>query len=127
MAQWFLIFACVASGAIVLTPISATVAANDRQMWWRVVCVVALLSAGVNFALGRSLQLAPQSNTLDREVIALIVAGVAASFVAGFIARSLRSRSRLMRVLCVFGVALACVPLGPLTLIVAHCTSGDCL
>jgi MFS superfamily sulfate permease-like transporter len=127
MAQWFLIVACVASGAIVLAPIAATAAPNSRPLWWRIVFAVALLCAFINLALGRSLQMAVQSTTLDREVIALMVAGVAASLVAGLAARSLRGRSRLMRVLGVLGVALACVPLGPLTLIVAHCTSGDCL
>jgi small-conductance mechanosensitive channel len=127
MAQWFLIFACSASGALVLAPIAATSMVMDSRRWWRIVYGAALFSAGINFVLGRSMQFAPRSNTLDRDVVALVVVGVACALVAAITARSLRGRSRLVRVLGVSAVAIVFIFVGPLSLIVAHCTSGDCL
>jgi hypothetical protein len=121
----FLFYA--ASGGIVLIPFAASGLVLRRKQWWALSLCLAVAAGALNVAIELARQSDPSENILNRDIGAIAVLAFAcpvasASFAIWFAHRGSRTRAAVAT-----AVVAAFVFVAPLFVLVAHCTSGDCL
>jgi hypothetical protein len=119
LALWYLI---PASGGAVLALLSATSLPRNRHNWWRATVVIAVASAIANAAF-----IILRASPLYRDAIALSAAALLCVFLVGTIGSLLRDRVAALRAIASALVVCAFALTAPYVVLLAHCTSGDCL
>lgn len=121
----FLLYAT--SGGIVLIPFAAS-ALVLRKRQFRALALGLAVAAG---ALNATIELARQSdlseNILNRDIGAIAVLAFVCPIVSASFAVWFAYRSTLTRAAVATAVVAAFVFVAPLFVLIAHCTSGDCL
>jgi hypothetical protein len=126
---FFIWFGITMVAGMVVVALSATVSVRSPVYWWKRIagiCLVALLVGSVPAVIHAR---EPKNNRLVRDVVteialSALVPGVVA-LAARFTARSFTSR---VATTAVAAAVLVCLFVAtPFLLLLAHCTSGDCL
>jgi len=121
----FLLYAT--SGGIVLIPFAATALVLRRKLWWSLALGLAFAAGALNAALEMSLQSDASTNILNRDIGALVVLAFACPIVSAAVTTRFAQKRALVRVVIATAVVAAFGFVAPYFLLIAHCTSGDCL
>ena len=121
----FLLYAT--SGGIVLIPFAATALVLRRRRWWSLALGLAFAAGALNVALELSLQSDASTNILNRDIAALVLLAFSCPIVSAAVTVAFAQRSALVRVAIATAVVAAFGFVAPYFLLIAHCTSGDCL
>ena len=117
----------VTSGGIALIPFAATTLVLRRRLVWSLACGLAFAAAIFNAALASHLQSDASSNMLSRDIVAVATLAFACPIVSAAATLAYARSSAYFRA----GIATVIVVgfgfVAPYLLLVAHCTSGDCL
>lgn len=117
----------VTAGGIALIPFAVTTLVLRRRLVWSLAFGLALAAAMFNAALAFHLQSDASSNVLSRDIVATMMLAFACPIV---IAAATLAYAR-SSAYCRAGIAITIVVgfgfVAPLFVLVAHCTSGDCL
>jgi hypothetical protein len=115
------------SGGIVLAPFAATTLVLRRRLMWSLAFGLAFAAAIFNAALASHLQSDASSNMLSRDIAAVAILAFACPIVSAAATLAYAQSSSYFRA----GIATVIVVgfgfVAPYFLLVAHCTSGDCL
>jgi hypothetical protein len=129
IAMWsnvpFLLYAT--SGGIVLIPFVASVLVLRNRQLWALALGLAVAAGALNVAIELAHQSNPSNNVLNRDIGAIAVLAFACPLVSAFFAIGFAQRSALSRAAVATTVVAAFVLVAPFFVLIAHCTSGDCL
>jgi fructose-specific phosphotransferase system IIC component len=130
IAMWssnipFLLYA--ASGGIVLIPFAASALALRNRQFWALALGLAVAAAALNVAIELAHQSNRSENILNRDIGAIAALAFACPVISAFFAVQFARRSALTRAAVATAVVVAFVFVAPFFVLVAHCTSGDCL
>jgi hypothetical protein len=121
----FLLYAT--SGGIVLIPFVASALVLRNRRFWALALGLAVAAGALNVAIELAYQSSRSNNILNRDIGAIAVLAFACPIVSAFFAVWLARRSALTRAAVATAVVAAFVLVEPLFVLIAHCTSGDCL
>jgi hypothetical protein len=121
----FLLYAT--SGGIALIPFVASALVLKNSQFWRVALGLAVAAAALNVVIGLAHQSNPANNVLNRDIGAIVVLAFACPIVSASFAARLAQKSALTRSAVATAVVAAFVFVSPFIVLIAHCTSGDCL
>ena len=121
----FLLYAT--SGGIALIPFVASALALNNSHFWRVALGLAVAAVALNVAIGVAHKSNPANNILNRDIGAIAVLAFACPIVSASFAARLAQKSALTRFAVATAVVAAFVFVSPFIILIAHCTSGDCL
>jgi hypothetical protein len=130
IAMWssnvpFLIYAT--SGGIVLIPLVASALVLRHRQLWALALGLAVAAGALNVAIELAHQSNLSNNILNRDIGAIAVLAFACPIVSAFFALRFAQSSALTRAAVATTVVAAFVFIAPFLVLVAHCTSGDCL
>jgi hypothetical protein len=130
IAMWssnvpFLLYAT--SGGIVLIPFVASALVLRNRQFWALALGLAVAAGALNVAIELAHQANPSSNILNRDIGAIAVLAFACPIVSASFAVGFAQRSALTRAAVAILVVAAFVFVTPFSVLIAHCTSGDCL
>lgn len=121
----FLLYAT--SGGIVLIPFVASALVLRNRQFWALALGVAVAAGALNVAIELAQQSNPSNNILNRDIGTIAVLAFACPVVSASFAVGLARSSALTRAAVAMAVVAAFVFVAPFFVLVAHCTSGDCL
>jgi hypothetical protein len=121
----FLLYAT--SGGIALIPFVASTLVLKPIRVWGVALGLALAAVALNVAIALSDQSNPANNVLNRDIGAIAVLAFSCPIVSAFFAVRSAQRNALARSVIAASVVAAFMFVTPFFVLVAHCTSGDCL
>jgi hypothetical protein len=121
----FLLYAT--SGGIALIPFVASTLVLKPIRVWGVALGLALAAVALNVAIALSDQSNPANNVLNRDIGAIAVLAFSCPIVSAFFAIRSAQRNALARSVIAASVVAAFMFVTPFFVLVAHCTSGDCL
>ncbi|MGD0504807.1 MAG: hypothetical protein ABSD02_18885 [Steroidobacteraceae bacterium] len=121
----FLLYAT--SGGIVLIPFVATALVLRKRQFWSLAIGLAAAAGAVNVAIELGHQSDASNNILNRDIGAIAVLAFGYPIVSAAFTVAFPERSALGRVAVATAVVAAFVFVAPFCLLIAHCTSGDCL
>jgi hypothetical protein len=121
----FLLYAT--SGGIALIPFVASTLVLKPSRVWGVALGLAVAAVALNVAIALSDQSDPANNVLNRDISAIAVLAFSCPTVSAFFAVRSAQRSALARSAMAASVVAAFMFVTPFFVLVAHCTSGDCL
>lgn len=114
-------------GGIALIPISASALVRHNRQFWLLALGLAVAAGALNVARVLAHQSDPANNILIRDISAIAVLAFACPIVSASFAVGLAQTSALVRLAVATAVVAAFVFVAPWFLLIAHCTSGDCL
>lgn len=115
------------SGGIALIPFAASELVLRRKLWWALALCLAVAAAALNVAIELVHQSDPSENILNRDIAAIVVLAIVCPIVSACFAVRFAQKSTLTRAAIATAVVAVFVLVAPLLVLVAHCTSGDCL
>jgi len=121
----FLLYAT--SGGIALIPVVASTLVLQKRLFMALTLAVAVAAGALNVAIQLAHQSHPANNVLNRDIGAIAVLAFSCPIVGAFFAVGSAQRSALTRSAIAAAVVAAFVFVAPFFVLVAHCTSGDCL
>ena len=121
----FLLYAT--SGGIVLIPFVATALVVCNTQFWSLALGLAVAAGALNVAIELAHQSDASNNILNRDIGAIAVLEFACPIVSAAFTVAFPERSALARVAVATAVVAAFGFVAPFCLLIAHCTSGDCL
>jgi hypothetical protein len=123
----FLFLLCATSGGIVLIPFVASALVLRSRQFWALAFGLAVAAGTLNVAIELAHQSDPSNNILNRDIGAIAVLAFACPIVSASFAVWFAQKSALTRAAVATAVVAAFVFVAPLFVLIAHCTSGDCL
>jgi hypothetical protein len=121
----FLLYA--ASGGILLIPFAASALVLRKTQFGALTLCLAVAAGALNITIELAHQSDPSENILNRDIGAIAVLAVMCPIVSACFAVWFAHKSTLTRAAIATAVVAAFVLVAPLFVLVAHCTSGDCL
>jgi hypothetical protein len=121
----FLLFAN--SGGIILIPFVATVLVLRKRQFCALALVLAIAAGLLNVAVELGHRSSPSNNILYRDIFTTAVLAFACPLAMAAAAAVFAHRSVLARIAAAATVVAAFVFATPFLVLIAHCTSGDCL
>jgi hypothetical protein len=117
----------VTSGGIALIPFTATALVVRRGLLWSLAFGLAFAAAIFNAALASHLQSDSSANMLTRDIAALVILAFGCPIVSAAATLAYARSSRYFRVAVATIIVVGFGFVAPYFLLIAHCTSGDCL
>jgi len=117
----------VTSGGIALIPFTATAFVLRKRTLRSLAGGLAVIAGLLNIAIELAHQSNASNNILNRDIGAVSLLAFACPLTSAMFARSLQHRSALVRVIAATVVVASFVFVAPFFVLIAHCTSGDCV
>jgi hypothetical protein len=117
----------VTSGGIALIPFVASKLVLKTRKFWGVALGLAVAAVTLNVAIALGDQSNPANNVLNRDIGAIAVLALACPIVSASFAVGSVRRSALTRSAIAAAVVAGFLFVTPFFVLIAHCTSGDCL
>jgi fructose-specific phosphotransferase system IIC component len=115
------------SGGIFLIPFAASARVRRYRQFWALALGLAVAAGALNVAIELAHQSNRSENILNRDIGAIAALAFTCPVVSAFFAVQFAQRSALTRAAVATAVVAAFVFVAPFFVIIAHCTSGDCL
>ena len=117
----------VTAGGICLVPIAATTLVLRRRLVWLLSLGLAFAAAIFNVALASHLQSDASSNLLSRDIVAVAILAFACPIASAAATLAYARSGAYFRAGLATVIVVGFGFVAPYFLLVAHCTSGDCL
>lgn len=117
----------VTSGGIALIPFTGTALVLRRGLLWSLAFSLAFAAAIFNAVFASQLQSDASANMLTRDIVALAILAFACPIVGAAATLAYAQSSAYFRVVVATVIVVGFGFVAPYFLLIAHCTSGDCL
>lgn len=118
---------CATCGGIGLIPFAATALVLRTRQFWALALGLAVAAGTLNVAIELARQSDASNNLLDRDIVATAVLAFACPVVSAAFAVAFLQKSSMARAAVATAVVAAFAWVAPIVVLIAHCTSGDCL
>jgi hypothetical protein len=115
------------SGGIALIPFVATPLVRRTRQFGSLALGLAAAAGTLNVAIELARQSDASNNLLNRDIGATAVLAFACPVVSAAIAIAFQQKSAVARAAVATAVVAAFAFVAPILVLIAHCTSGDCL